>query len=1111
MASDANSSLQFKRLLNRLFLLPTLVLILLAALLAYQESRLQKTADWVDHSDIVIARLNALMRLVTDEETGARGFLLNQDRVFLGPYEDARQKIPEMFTALEGLMSDNSQQVARLRELEVAHREWQSLTATRIAGNLSSGDLRTKVLEAKAEMDGIRTRVSEMLQVEVDLRDQRSRRASRSTLAGLTTLLTMALLAAILIALLTRRMVIRLAASYRAVNSDLSSEKEWFQTTLRGIGDAVIACDRDGCILLMNEPAEAISGWTEEKARGRRVEEVLQLVHEDTREPAELPVARVLRDGVVAVLKNHTVAVRPDATETAIEDSCAPIRDSAGVITGAVLVFRDASEKRKQDAQRTAVLKEREAHVRRVIDTLAGFVVLLSPDGTLVDANKAVLEAGGLRAAYVLGKPFDETYWWAYSKAVQEKVRSAIRSAAAGESVRFDLEAQLESRQLATLDFQLVPMRDTTGLITHLVGSATDITQRKKTAAALVTSERQFRELAESIPQLAWIAHPDGSIFWYNRRWYEYTGTTKAQMEGWGWRSVHDQSVLQQVEARWRKCIATGQPFEMVFPLRSASGEFRQFLTRIVPLFDGENRVVRWFGTNTDISSERRAAEQLRASHARFKALAESVPQLVWETDAEGNLVYSNPQLLSYAGLDESRSTSWSWDELAHPEDVADTRLLWAEALREVRTFQQELRLRNHYGAYRWFLARAVPVRNSASQVERWVGGATDIHELRAADEALRITQETLRVSLEASNTGTFRRDGKTGYYLYIGPNLKRLFGLAPDEELGPADDLLRIVHPDDRATVRAAIEQSKLDHRLEVEYRVVHKDGSVHWLYDRAQLVDGPDGQAVFMGACTDITHRKLSEETLRKTENLALAGRLVSSISHEINNPLAAITNLIFLIETAESLEEVQGFAKMAENELNRVTQIVTQTLRFHRVSTGARESEVAQLLDSAVAIFAQQATAAGIVIEQQYDDRTTLYGNDGELRQVFLNLIGNALDATRGVGNKVMIRARPGRSWLTGAPGLRVSVADTGHGMPKETARRIFEQFFSTKGESGTGLGLWITDEIIRKHGGTIRLRSCQGPLKHGTVFLLFLPFSPGAQSRNIAAPTAGQTQS
>jgi len=149
----------------------------------------------------------------------------------------------------------------------------------------------------------------------------------------------------------------------------------------------------------------------------------------------------------------------------------------------------------------------------------------------------------------------------------------------------------------------------------RFTGIARDITDRKRAQEALTESEGQLRILADAVPQLVWMAEPDGHIFWYNQRWYEYTGTSPEQMEGWGWQSVHDPEVLPKVVERWRASIETGEPFEMEFPLKGADGVFRWFLTRVNPLRDSHGGIVRWFGTNTDVDGQRRTAEELREAN----------------------------------------------------------------------------------------------------------------------------------------------------------------------------------------------------------------------------------------------------------------------------------------------------------------------------------------------------------------------------------------------------------------------------------------------------------------------------------------------------------------
>jgi len=257
------------------------------------------------------------------------------------------------------------------------------------------------------------------------------------------------------------------------------------------------------------------------------------------------------------------------------------------------------------------------------------------------------------------------------------------------------------------------------------------------------------------------------------------------------------------------------------------------------------------------------------------------------------------------------------------------------------------------------------------------------------------------------------------------------------------------------------------------------------------------------------DASDRKRAEETLRKTEKLAATGRLAASIAHEINNPLEAITNLLYLLSNHPQLDETaRAYAVMAENEIHRISEITQQTLRFYRQSTLPARANLGELLDSVLRLHQGRLRNLEIAVEKQYDPAIDLHCFAGELRQVFANLVGNAIDAMPN-GGKLSIRARRSQDWTEFArPGVRFQVSDSGSGMELGVEKHIFEPFFTTKEVTGTGLGLWVSSEIIAKHQGLIRVRSrVAGPGRpSGTVFELFFPdgvdlaMSPDPESHN-----------
>jgi signal transduction histidine kinase len=227
-------------------------------------------------------------------------------------------------------------------------------------------------------------------------------------------------------------------------------------------------------------------------------------------------------------------------------------------------------------------------------------------------------------------------------------------------------------------------------------------------------------------------------------------------------------------------------------------------------------------------------------------------------------------------------------------------------------------------------------------------------------------------------------------------------------------------------------------------------------------------------------------SDETLRNAEKLATAGRLAATMAHEVNNPLEALGNLLFLIENSSAVEEARSFGRLAAQELQRISDIVNQTLRFHRAPAKPGYTDVAELATSALALFRGKLRERNIM-EYVSAEPTFAFCSAGEIRQAVVNLIGNALDAMA-QGGKLYLRVSSVS--LNGVPCARLSIADTGSGIRKEIRPSLFTQFFTTKGSRGTGLGLWLTRDIVLRNSGRLRFRSRTGA-PSGTVFTIYLP--------------------
>jgi signal transduction histidine kinase len=239
------------------------------------------------------------------------------------------------------------------------------------------------------------------------------------------------------------------------------------------------------------------------------------------------------------------------------------------------------------------------------------------------------------------------------------------------------------------------------------------------------------------------------------------------------------------------------------------------------------------------------------------------------------------------------------------------------------------------------------------------------------------------------------------------------------------------------------------------------------------------------YLGQC------RKAEKALLQSEKLAVAGRLAASIAHEINNPLESVTNLLFLIGTSLSLEESKLYSATAMGELARVTEIAIHTLKFFRQLSKPTTVYLGELVDSALVLYQARLLSARVAVQKDYRACPPITAMAGELRQVVVNLVGNAVDAMRG-GGILNIRIDRAREYSNGSrPGVRLTIADSGSGILPEIKKKLFEPFISSKGETGTGLGLWVSSEIIRKHGGTIKFKSSSLAPSTGTIFSIFLP--------------------
>ena len=352
------------------------------------------------------------------------------------------------------------------------------------------------------------------------------------------------------------------------------------------------------------------------------------------------------------------------------------------------------------------------------------------------------------------------------------------------------------------------------------------------------------------------------------------------------------------------------------------------------------------------------------------------------------------------------------------------------------------------------------------------------------------IGEDRIREAFEYAASGMAMTDLE-GRFEETNPAYRSLVGR--DEEGLAQESILSITHADDRERCRAHLDELVTGNTTSfvLEKRYLRPDETAVWVRNSFSLLKGENGRpSRIISICNDISERRRAERLLVQSEKLALVGQLAASISHEINSPLEAVLNLLYLIHETNDPNEAHAFASQAEEEIQRAAQIASQTLQFYKQQNMPAATDVVSLLESVLGLFKAKLLVGKVDVRVEKRGQPQLICYSGEIRQVLANLIRNAIEAMPS-GGELRLRVRHALDWRDGNRAVRITVADTGTGMSAETKARIYDPFFTTKGLQGTGLGLWVTSGLVMKHRGTMRVRSRDSAVKSGTAFVLTFP--------------------
>jgi two-component system, cell cycle sensor histidine kinase and response regulator CckA len=636
--------------------------------------------------------------------------------------------------------------------------------------------------------------------------------------------------------------------------------------------------------------------------------------------------------------------------------------------------------------------------------------------------------------------------------------------------------------------------RDPQGRPLAVVEVNNDITALRQAEKAVAESEGQFRTLANAIPQLCWIANADGWIFWYNERWYEYTGTTPKQMEGWSWQSVHDPKELPTVLERWRASIATGEPFDMVFPLRGADGLFRPFLTRVMPVRGSEGKVVRWFGTNTDISEQRKIEQALRESEERLR-LAQQVARVgTFEWDIQKGVDHWTPELEAIYGLPPGGfdGTHRAWEQLVHPLDRPEAVRRVEQSL-ETGAFEGEWRVIRPDGAVRWLFGRGWAFRDESGRPLRLIGVNIDITERKQAEEAAQQKTELINLSHDAVISANPNRVITTW-----NKGAEETYGWTEAEAVGNV--LHRFLGTESSVSIADIDRMLLRDGRWDGELGHMRRDGKPVIVESRQVLRRNETGHpAGILEINRDITDRKRLEDQFRQAQKLEGIGRLAGGVAHDFNNLLTVISGYAQMaLDDMEAQHPLRDSMEEILKSADRATGLTRQLLVFSRRQVSEPknivlndlvrdfEKMLRRLIGEDVRLVLSLDPAAGV-----------LHADAGQIEQVMLNLAVNARDAMPNGGtlsietSRLLVDEDFARMHMSVpiGPHVMLVVSDTGSGMSPDVKAHLFEPFFTTKEPGkGTGLGLSTVYGIVKQSEGSIWVYSEPG---RGSAFKIIFP--------------------
>ena len=782
--------------------------------------------------------------------------------------------------------------------------------------------------------------------------------------------------------------------------------------------------------------------------------------------------------------------------EVYVDFAYLPLLDGQGQVSGILSFSLDVTERvraRKRAEALATEMSRRNEQVRTITASVPVFIFNFDPAGSITYTNPYFYEYTGLNPA----APADEA--WAVLPPADRAAAAAVAAPAmdAGSPWQVTFRVRRRDGELRWFQAKAQPYTDKAGQLAGFSVATIEIHDLHERTEELARSRTDFAALADNIAQLAWMADATGRIFWYNQQWYDYTGSTLAQMQGRGWSSVHDPALAEGVNQRYLAAIAKGEVWEDTYPLRRHDGDYRWFLSRARPIHDATGHVVRWFGTNTDVTELRQLQEQLVASEEELRVQAESIPQQVWTAQPDGTVDFYNHRTAAYLGEPMEKNGAAHWLSFVHPDDRNPMQARWEVAIASQRYYEAEYRLRRYDGQYRWFLGQAQARRATGGQVVKWYGTNTDVHQQRVLQEQVLASQARFQQLLETlpQMAWTAGADGSATYYSQRWYN----FTGSTFEQLQDGG-WEALVHPDDLATtVRKWQHSLSTGEPFEDESRWRDRHGHYRWFLIRAEAIRDKSGAvSVWVGAHTDVHEFKQVQEQLqaqnarlrRTNEDL---DNFVYTASHDLKQPINNMAGIFEELTRTAHFRDPDAIKLITYFE-RALGQIFSTIDDLSAIVQGQRQQQeipaedvlLAPLVAEVIGSLQAQVTKMQATFDLDFATCPVVTFVRPNLQSVLFNLISNSLKYAA-PGRPTLIRIGSAPDAVSGRPIL--TVQDNGLGIDMERfGPQLFQLFrrFHTHVE-GTGMGLYLVNRIVQNHGGRLEVFST---VDEGTTFQIYL---------------------